>query len=473
MNATSHHGLQVPFGWLAGLLVAAVGLAAAPAAEAQSESPTFTRDIAPIMQRSCQKCHRPNSLAPMSLITYEDVRPWARSIKQRTGLRNRMGVMPPWYIEKDIGIQRFKDDWSLSDAEVAAIATWVDNGAPRGEPADMPEPPPFIDIDEWEIGEPDLIVSSPTFEVKGEAPDWWGVLGQVESGLTEDRYVAAIEYKERNDLPRGVRSDTVGGLFVVHHSALTTMPRDGGPADAYTWPVHEVGRNADVFDEDAGPILPADSMVIFPSTHLHSNGIDTTARLEVGFKFHPRDYEPTKKMELLFFGNGPDIDILPMQDNQRMDAYFTLPENTKISVYEPHMHAPGVRMCLEAVWGDTVETLNCSGYDHNWVRVYKYEDDAAPLLPKGTILHLSGYFNNTPTNPNVVDPRNWSGSGHRSVDNMFINLIQAIYMDDEEFAAEVAERERLRAADGRSDLGCVVCGSDYFETPANVDGGGQ
>ena len=474
MNATSHHGVCISR-WLAGVLAAVVGLAGAVPAAAQSaaESPTFTRDIAPILQRSCQKCHRPSSLAPMSLITYEDVRPWARSIKQRTGLRNRMGVMPPWYIEKDIGIQRFKDDWSLSDAEIATIATWVDNGAPRGEPADMPEPPPFIDIDEWEIGEPDLIVSSPTFEVKGEAPDWWGVLGQVESGLTEDRYVAAIEYKERNDLPRGVRSDTVGGLFVVHHSALTTMPPDGGPADAYTWPVHEVGRNADVFDADAGPILPANSMVIFPSTHLHSNGIDTTARLEVGFKFHPRDYEPSKKMELLFFGNGPDIDILPMQDNQRMDAYFTLPENTKISVYEPHMHAPGVRMCLEAVWGDTVETLNCSGYDHNWVRVYKYEDDAAPLLPKGTILHLSGYFNNTPTNPNVVDPRNWSGSGHRSVDNMFINLIQAIYMDDEEFAAEVAERERLRAADGRSDLGCVVCGSDYFETPVNVDGDGQ
>ncbi len=457
---------------LAAILVAAV------AAPAQAQAPadhdvTFSKHIAPILQRSCQKCHRPNSLAPMSLITYEDVRPWARSIKQRTGLRNRMGVMPPWYIEKDIGIQRFKDDWSLSDAEIRSIATWVDNGAPRGEPADMPEPPPFIDIDEWEIGTPDLILSSPSFEVAAEAPDWWGTLGQVETGLTEDRYVAAVEYKERNDLPRGMRSDTVGGLFVVHHSALYSMGPDDGPGDFYSWPVHEVGRNADVFDEEAGPILKAQSQLLFPSTHLHSNGVDTTARIEVGFKFHPPGYEPTKEVELLFFGNGPDIDILPMQDNQRMDAYFTLPENTKISVYEPHMHAPGVRMCLEAVWGDTVETLNCSGYDHNWVRVYKYEDDAAPLLPKGTILHLSGYFNNTPTNPNVVDPRNWSGSGHRSVDNMFINLIQAIYMDDEEFAAEVAERERLRAADGRLDIGCVVCGSDYFETPVNVDGGGQ
>ena len=118
---------------------------------------TFSKDIAPILQRSCQKCHRPNSLAPMSLITYEEVRPWARAIKNRTGLRDQMGVMPPWYIEKDIGIQRFANDSSLSDEEVALIAAWADNGAKQGNPADMPTPPPFIDVDEWEIGEPDLI----------------------------------------------------------------------------------------------------------------------------------------------------------------------------------------------------------------------------------------------------------------------------------------------------------------------------
>ncbi len=456
-------------GSVAALLLALVAGPRVATAQTPHDEVTFTKDIAPILQRSCQKCHRPNSLAPMSLITYEDVRPWARSIKQRTGLRNQMGVMPPWYIEKDIGIQRFKDDWSLSDDEIGAIAAWSDAGAPRGNPADMPVPPAFIDVDEWEIGQPDLIVSSPAIEVKGEAPDWWGVLGQIDSGLTEDRYVSAIEYKERNDLPRGVKSDTVGGLFVVHHSALTTMGPDDGPRDAFTWPVHEVGRNADIFDEEAGPILKAGAKLIFPSTHLHANGTDTTARLEVGFKFHPKEYEPTKEVEFLFFGNGPDIDIRGMEDNQRMDAYFTLPENTKLSVYEPHMHAPGVRMCLEAVWGTTVQALNCSGYDHNWVRVYKYEDDAAPLLPKGTILHLTGYFNNTLTNPNVADPRNWSGSGHRSVDNMFINLLQAIYMDDEEFAVEVAKRDGQLQLTGGTDIGCLLCGTSAAQATA---GGG-
>ncbi|MEE2612921.1 MAG: hypothetical protein VX975_03760, partial [Acidobacteriota bacterium] len=200
----AHRARSVVRGLIGG---AAVWVVAAPLpAAGQALDPTFTKDVAPILQRSCQKCHRPNSLAPMSLITYDEVRPWARSIKNRTGLRNKMGVMPPWYIEKDIGIQRFKDDWSLSDDEIATIAAWADNGAPRGNPADMPTPPPFIDVDEWEIGQPDLIVSSEAVEVKGSAPDWWGSLGQADSGLTEDRYVAAIEYKERNNLERGVKT---------------------------------------------------------------------------------------------------------------------------------------------------------------------------------------------------------------------------------------------------------------------------
>src|SRR4249920_4221972 len=101
---------------------------------------TFTKDIAPILQRSCQNCHRPDGVAPMSLVTYEDVRPWARAIKTRTGIGPKAGVMPPWYMEKNIGIQKFKNDPSLSDEEVAKVAKWADSGAPRGNPADMPAP---------------------------------------------------------------------------------------------------------------------------------------------------------------------------------------------------------------------------------------------------------------------------------------------------------------------------------------------
>jgi hypothetical protein len=429
---------------------------------------TFSKDIAPILQRSCQKCHRPNSLAPMSLIAYEEVRPWARAIKYRTGLRDQMGVMPPWYIEKDIGIQRFKDDPSLTDEEVATIAAWADNGAPQGNPADMPTPPPFIDVDEWEIGEPDLIVSSPTFEMDSLAPDWWGSLGSSQTGLTEDRYVAAIEYKEVTESRGEQTRTTVGGLFTIHHAGMLSTDPENKRA-RMTWPVHEVGRNADVFDVEAGRLLKAGAELNFYTTHLHSNGADTKGRLDVAFKFHPAGYEPTKDWQFLFFGNGADIDIPANVTDHQQDAYFTLPKNAKISVFEPHMHAPGVRMCLDAAWGNTVQTLNCAGYDHNWVRVYKYEDDAAPLLPKGTILHLKGYFNNSASNPNVVDPRNWSGAGHRSVDNMFINLMQAIYLTDEEFEAELEKRRGKLLTEGGTDIGCITCGRG--EAPATAGGG--
>ena len=194
--------------------------------------------------------------------------------------------------------------------------------------------------------------------------------------------------------------------------------------------------------------------------HLHANGAHTRAHLEVAFKFHPRGYEPTLKWVRMSFGNGVDLDIEAMDPDQQMDAYFTLPEHTRITIFEPHLHGPGVRMCLEAIWGHSVETLNCAGYDHSWVRVYTYEDDAAPLLPKGAILRVTGYFNNSPSNPNVPDPRNWSGGSHRSVDQMFINLMRGIYLTDEEFEEELATRHQaLSLKGGDTVIGCPLCGA--------------
>ena len=121
---------------------------------------TFSRDITPILQRSCQQCHNPNGGAPMSLVTYDEVRPYASRMARRTGIRDRMGAMPPWYVEKDIGIQHFKNDPSLSDTEIATVAAWARNGAPEGNPADLPEPLEFPDDIGWKLGEPDLIVST-------------------------------------------------------------------------------------------------------------------------------------------------------------------------------------------------------------------------------------------------------------------------------------------------------------------------
>ena len=148
-----------------------------------------------------------------------------------------------------------------------------------------------------------------------------------------------------------------------------------------------------------------------------------------------------------------------MEANQQLHAYSVLQQHTKITTFEPHLHAPGARMCLEAIWGFNIQTLTCAGYDHNWVRGYAYDDDHAPLLPKGTILHIIGYMDNSPSNKNVPDPRNWQGSGNRSVANMFIDLGQGVALTDEQFVQEMATAPREAEADARttSMIGCPLC----------------
>jgi hypothetical protein len=373
-------------------------------------------------------------------------------------------VMPPWYVEKNIGIQHYKDDPSLTNEEIAKIARWVDGGAPMGDPRDMPPAVVHDDNAAWHIGTPDLIVKTKDIIVKANAPDWWGEIEPTPIGLKEDRYVSAVEIKEVNNVAgdEGGRA-TVGGRFVVHHMIYRTQvdPSHVDPLaqteDSVSWPVHEVGRNPDFFDPKAAVLLRAGSYIVSDSLHLHSNGRDTIAHLEIGYKFMPKGYEPEYKRARFGLGNGVDIDVKAMEPNQKLHAYTVLAENTKIISFEPHLHAPGTRMCLEAIWGYNIQTLSCVGYDHNWVRGYTYADGYAPLLPKGTILHIVGYMDNSPSNKNVADPRNWSGSGNRSIANMFIDLGNRVSLTDAQFQKEMAER--VAANPGRDViLGCPLCG---------------
>ena len=358
-------GVAILVAVVAGLVTPARG-AAQSAAINNDDEVTFTKDIAPILQRSCQNCHQPDSVAPMSLITYEDVRPYARAIKMRTHLGPVAGVMPPWYIEKDVGIQHYQFDPSLTDEELDTIARWVDNRAPRGDPADMPPPRPIGGTSVWTAGEPDLITVTEDVLVKGDAADWWGEVASVPIGTTEDRYVASVEIREINDVldadgtPGG--RETVGGRFVIHHMIWSTrvVDEDGEVDESTSWPVHEVGRNADVFDPEGARLLPANSRLVTNSVHLHSNGRDTKAHLEIGWRFHPEGYEPRYERARRSLGNAVDIDIKAMEKDQELHAYYVLPEHTKITTFEPHLHAPGARMCLEAIWGINIQTLTCA-----------------------------------------------------------------------------------------------------------------
>jgi len=386
--------------------------------------------------------------------------------------------MPPWFVEKNIGIQKFKNDVSLSDEEVAKIAKWVDSGAPLGNPTNMPPPLQFESTDKWTIGEPDLVLKSAEMTVPAVGPDRWGDIGLVPTGLTEDRYASAVEVREVNDVPKSGGTSTVGGRFVFHHMTYTSVVRgeknpdivDEGPT---SWPIHEVGRNADFFPPESGRLLAANSALSLGAGHLHSNGRDTKAHLEFAFKFFPKGYKPLYRRASMSLGNSIDIDAKPNQANQELHAYTVLQENTKIITFEPHMHASGVRMCLEAIYGDNILTLNCVGYDHNWVKQYVYSDDAAPLLPKGTIVHLIGFMDTTAANRNVVDPRNWSGDGRRSISNMFSDLGYAVALTDEQFQAEMARRRQTMKSRNDYDIGCPLCWAPVPQMPRNTAGQGN
>ena len=430
------------------------------AGQGDSKRVTFAKDIAPILQRSCQNCHRPNGgVAPMALTTYDEVRPWARAIKLRTSKRE----MPPWFIEKNIGIQQFKDDPSLTDQEIAAIGAWVDAGAPQGNPADLPPARHFSDTNAWSIGEPDLVVSSPTLSVKAVGGDFHApFVGKAATGLTEDRWIAAFEVREVRPNEKKMAGGGPGGnnYFAVHHQVISTNgpgEDDGGEAagggddrpaarGALTY-VYEVGQNAQYIPDTVGVQLRAGDNVYFNSVHLHSIGRDVQIQLQMAFKFHPKGYQPKYPQGYRggsatpAQGAGGDLDIPGNTDNVRFDRFLTINQPAIMATFEPHLHASGKRMCVDAVYPNGLtETLNCSGYNHAWVKTYQYKDDVAPLLPKGTILHITAWYDNTANNPRVVDPRNWKGLGQRSIDDMLILLSKFIYLSDEQFKAESAAR---------------------------------
>jgi hypothetical protein len=410
-------------------MVATVGgrhvVAQSPAAAAKA--PTFTKDVAPILQAKCEACHRPGSMAPMALRTYEETRPWARSIKLRVSRRE----MPPWMLDKTVGIQHFKNDISLSDGQIGTIVAWVDGGMPMGDPKDMPKALVWnATEEEWHIGKPDLVVTSPSYTVSRTGPDWWGDL-VVDSGMKEDRWIQAIETRP------------VGASRKVVHHASTSMTAPDGTQESLS--EFAVGKYGDMYPEGAGRLLKAGAKISF-NMHLHSVGEEIPATVEVAYKFYPKGYVPKHKVVEVNVGvtNGhlyDDLDI-PANSITRHDAYAKLPQAARLVSYQPHMHIRGKAMTMEAIFpnGQATTLSAVDHFDFNWHVAYVYDDDYAPLLPAGTILHTIGIHDNTAANKLNPDPNQWVGFGNRTFDDMLQCHVLLYYMDDAEYQQEVAER---------------------------------
>jgi mono/diheme cytochrome c family protein len=406
------------------------GVNRADAGQAGVQDPvTFTKDIAPILQRACQSCHRPGSVAPMSLLTYEDARPWARSIKQRVSARE----MPPWYIDRTVGVQKFKDDPSLSDAEIEKIVKWSDSGAPRGNPSDLPPARQFEDAERWTIGKPDYIISIPKeYVVKANAADDWPQI-EVDTQLTEDRYIKAVETKPSK-------------LNIVHHVTAYMLSPDGDPDKEQFLSEYAMGKNGDVFPEGAGRLIKAGTKLRL-EMHYHSIGEEVKDRTQIAFIFYPKGYVPKRIAITARVGSngGGDLDIPGGAENVRSDGYTRMTTAAKLTGFQPHMHNRGKMQCVEAIYPNLqTEMLSCAKFNFGWALVYNYADDAAPLVPAGTILHIISIHDNSISNKGNPDPKNWAGNGNRTIDEMAFSWMSWFNLTNDEYNQEVAARRAQR-----------------------------
>ena len=437
---------------------------AGAAAQSADADVTFTSDVAPILQQKCQTCHRVGSMAPMSLVTYQETRPWARSIKARVQSRE----MPPWHLDKTVGIQHFINDRSLSDEQIDTLVRWVDAGAPLGDPSDMPPPVVWPAGDRYELedrlGPPDIVVESQPWTMPADGQDAW-FRPRGELNLTGPVWVRASETKPSRE-----------GRRIVHHASTYLLQPKGTElieaeralragqvgVDAVlaaarkraTDPeeVRELftewaqGKQGEIYPENVGKLVREGANVEF-DIHYHAVGEEVTDVLSVGWWLYPQDAPPKYSAEFVGMGASAaqTLEIPPHSVVQHQGTYV-LPAPAILHNFQPHMHYRGKAFLLEALYPDgNREVINYSDrFDNTWHLNYIYDPDHAPVLPKGTVMQITTWHDNTRANRNNPDPRQWVSYGPRTVDEMAHANQQVIFITDEDYE-RITEERKARA----------------------------
>jgi hypothetical protein len=437
----------------AGLIgIGAVLLMAAQAAAA--ETPTFSKDVAPILQAKCQSCHQPNSIAPMSLMTFQEARPWARSMKERVNSRQ----MPPWHIDKSVGIQQFKNDMSLTDEQIDTIVRWVDGGAPQGDPKDLPPAKPPVTTNEWQgvmngYGPPDLVIKSSEYKMPAKHQDVW-YRPQSDIPITEPRWIRMVEIRPSNLQARKTLHHSVAYQVLSPdnvqsiNTGLAPGPSSVSADDAVNrrpmimeW---AIGKGYDRYRDDTGKLLMPGEKISWDQ-HIHAVGEEVPTGSELAFWFYPKGQEPKKRSYLVGFTGIDRTKMLDIPPNSiaRTEGFTVLKENTMITNFQPHFHLRGKAMEVEAILPDGNRQLisYVGNFNFNWMTNYIYADDAAPVFPKGTVIHVSAYYDNTTANKNNPDPEQWVGYGDRTVDEMAHAWMNVFYLSDDEYKQIVEQRK--------------------------------
>ncbi len=384
----------LPFLVLAGPLLAA------------DEAPTFSRDVAPIFFSHCGACHRDGGVTPMSLLSYSEARPWAKSIAREVANRD----MPPWSGESDR--HTWANDISLDDGEIETITAWVQAGAPEGDPADLPEVPTFTDG--WTLGEPDYVLSLDPVEVAADGEDIFPKqVKKIE--LDGSRWVRAIEF-----LP--------GDRRVAHHFQATyrsTPGEKGGVGAGGVFAIWTAGMPPYVFPDGVGRVL-GESTTVTLDLHYHPMGVATTDRSRIGIYFGQGELE--KEVATLPITNT-GLRIPPGAEHHPEEAHYLFDRDSQILAFSPHMHVRGKAMSYELTYPDGTREmlLDVPKYDYNWQWLY-YPTEPIDV-PAGSRLDVVAVWDNSADNPANPDPSQEIIYRGDTFNEMFVGFVEVIQKD--------------------------------------------
>jgi hypothetical protein len=391
-------------------------------------------------------------------MTFQEARPWARSMKERVSSRQ----MPPWHIDKSVGIQSFKNDMSLSDEQIDTIVRWVDGGAPQGDPKDLPPAKPPVTTNEWQgvingYGPPDLVIKSSEYLMPARHQDAW-YRPTSDIPITEPRWIRMVEIRPSNLKARKTLHHSVAYQVLspdnvqAVNTGIAPGPSSVNADDAVNrrpmimeW---AIGKGYDRYRDDTGKLLMPGEKISWDQ-HIHAVGEEISTGSELGIWFYPKGQEPKKRSYLVAFtgiDRAKGLDI-PPNSVARTEGFTVLKENTMITNFQPHFHLRGKAMEVEAILPDgSKQVISYVGnFNFNWMTNYIYADDAAPVFPKGTVIHVAAYYDNTTANKNNPDPEQWVGYGDRTVDEMAHSWMNVFYLSDDEYKQIVEERKAKAA----------------------------
>ncbi len=424
--------------WVVGLIIASAAMAAAEAT-AQS-TVTFNKDVLPILQNNCQSCHRPGQVAPMSLLTYKDVRPWAKAIKAATVARK----MPPWNADPRYG--HYTNDRSLKQSAIDTLTKWVDAGAPEGDPNDAPAPKQWPSGD-WEV-EPDIILDGPDFDVPATGVvDWFWVA--IPSHFTQDTWITSMQFQPVDPA-------------VVHHIGITFVPHT--PDVKYNEPIWErIQRDADLITVPGQPfqqtvvtrlglggreqdtyvpghtisdyrpynaarLIPANTD-IYLNLHYTPNGTPIRTHVKIGFTVAN---DPPKHQVLMVMVSGAtdrEHFRIPANDGNWAAPVgeATFVRDVEIISMMPHMHVRGKSMTYTLTYpdGKVEKILDVPHYDFNWQLKY----DTSVKVPKGSKLRVDAHYDNSANNKYNPNPNRDVYYGEQTWEEMMIGYV-GVLVDD-------------------------------------------